>query len=233
MQKIRELGGLFALNKIYKILPKYAYIPILASLVLNVIVYFGSRIITTGMHHYNFSIFIDEKIPFVSPMILIYVLAYVSWAIGFIVIGRENREVCYEVMSAEQIAKLMCLICFFAIPSTIVRPEITGVGFCNWLTEVIYMADNPDNLFPSIHCLESWICFRGAMRCKRTGYTYKLVMFISAILVFASTVMVKQHVFIDIIGGIVVVEAGLFLAKKLNTARIYFALERKLERNES
>ena len=47
----------------------------------------------------------------------------------------------------------------------------------------------------------------------------KIFMFVSAILVFASTVLIKQHVVIDIIGGVLVVEIGLFLAKKLNTKR--------------
>lgn len=220
------------MNKVYKILPLYAVIPIAASVILNVIVYFGSRIVTTGMFHYDFSIIIDEKLPFVAPMMIIYVLAYVAWIVGFIVIGRESREVCYEVMSAEQIAKLLCLVCFFAFPTTMVRPEITGNGFCNWLTEVIYLADSPDNLFPSIHCLESWICFRGAMRCKKVGITYKIVMFIAAVLVFASTLLVKQHVFVDVIGGIAVVEVGLFLARKLQISNIYFAIEDKIKKNE-
>ena len=41
-------------------------------------------------------------------------------------------------------------------------------------------------------------------------------MLILSLLVFASTVMVKQHVFVDIIGAILVVEIGLALAKRLN-----------------
>ena len=226
------MKGLLTMNKVYKILPLYAVIPIAASVILNVIVYFGNRIVTTEMFHYDFSIIIDEKLPFVAPMMIIYVLAYVAWVVGFIVIGRESREVCYEVMSAEQIAKLLCLVCFIAIPTTMVRPAITGNGFCNWLTEVIYLADSPDNLFPSIHCLESWICFRGAMRCKKVGITYKIVMLIAAVLVFASTLLVKQHVFVDVIGGIAVVEAGLFLARKLHVANVYFAIEDKIKKNE-
>ena len=40
---------------------------------------------------------------------------------------------------------------------------------------------------------------------------YKLVSFVSALLVFASTVFVKQHCFIDIIGGVVVAELGLLI----------------------
>lgn len=220
------------MEKIYRILPRYAFVPIIVSVILNCVTYFGSRIITTDMFHYDFSIFIDSQLPFVAPMMLVYVLAYVHWIVGFVVIGRESREVCYEVMAGEQLAKLICLACFIIIPTTIVRPEITDGGFCNWLTEFIYAADSPDNLFPSIHCLESWICFRGAMKCKKTNRGYKIVMFVGAILVFASTLLVKQHVFVDVLGGIAVVEIGLFLSKRFRISRLYFALERKLERNE-
>ena len=114
------------------------------------------------------------------------------------------------------------------MPTTLTRPEITGTGFWNWLTSLIYSTDAADNLFPSIHCLESWILFRGVMRCEKQGTTMKIFMFVSAILVFASTVLIKQHVVIDIIGGVLVVEIGLFLAKKLNTKRIFYAIENKL-----
>lgn len=55
-------------------------------------------------------------------------------------------------------------------------------------------------------------------------------MFISALLVFASTVMVKQHVFVDIVAAIAVVETGLFFAKRFNLGRIYFVIEEKLYR---
>ena len=215
------------LNRIYKILPKYAIIPIVASLLLNMIIYFGSRLFTTQMYHYDFSIVVDGYIPFVSEWVIIYVLAYIAWGVGFVVIGRENREVCYSVMAAEQVAKLICLACFVIIPSTIVRPEITGTGFCEWLSRLVYNMDSPDNLFPSIHCLESWICFRGAMKCKKVGNTYKIFMFVAAVLVFASTVFVKQHVFVDILGGIAVVEIGLFVSKRFRLSRIYYKTEKK------
>ena len=66
------------------------------------------------------------------------------------------------------------------------------------------------------------------MRCEKQGTAMKIFMFVSAILVFASTVLIKQHVVIDIIGGVLVVEIGLFLAKKLNTKRIFYAIENKL-----
>lgn len=216
------------MQKIYKILPRYAFVPLIGCILINAVTYFGTRIFTTGMHHYDFSIALDDMIPFTPFMITFYILAYVSWIVGFVVIGRESRQVCYEMCVAEQIAKLMCLVAFIAIPSTIVRPEITGNGIFEWVTKLIYTIDSPDNLLPSIHCLENWICFRGAMRCKKVGTGYRIVMFISAILVFASTLMVKQHVFLDVVSAIVVVEFGLFLVRKFNLARIYFIIEKKL-----
>ena len=68
------------------------------------------------------------------------------------------------------------------------------------------------------------------MRCKKVGTGYRIVMFISAILVFASTLMVKQHVFLDVVTGIIVVEIGLFVAKRFDLGRIYFIIEKKLSR---
>lgn len=50
---------------------------------------------------------------------------------------------------------------------------------------------------------------------------YSKVWFVLAILICMSTVFVKQHVFVDIIGGIVVAEIGLFLSKKFSLGRAY------------
>lgn len=208
------------LENIKKLIPGYAVAPLIMSLAMNMVTYFGTRIFTRDMEHYNLGCVIDDKIPFVSSMIWVYILAYVAWIIGFIVIGRESRQVCYEVLMGEQIAKFICLIVFITVPTTIIRPEITGNSISDWVTNLIYMLDSPDNLLPSIHCLESWICFRGALRCKKMGKGYKWIMFISAILVFASTVMVKQHVVADIAAAIIVVEAGLLIAKRFNIYKV-------------
>lgn len=57
--------------------------------------------------------------------------------------------------------------------------------------------------------------------CKKVHPMYSKVWFVLAILICMSTVFVKQHVFVDIIGGIVVAEIGLFLSKKFNLGRAY------------
>ena len=77
---------------------------------------------------------------------------------------------------------------------------------------LIYRMDKPDNLFPSLHCVFSWICFRGAMHLKKVPKWYVPLTFVISVLVFASTLLIKQHVIVDMIGAVIVVEIGLFLS---------------------
>lgn len=53
-------------------------------------------------------------------------------------------------------------------------------------------------------------------------------MLIFAILVFASTLLVKQHLVLDVVTGIAVVEIGLFLARRTGAGRIYAHWNRRL-----
>ena len=144
-----------------KIIPSYAVIPIIMSLVVNMITYFGTRIFTTKLHHYNINCFIDDMIPFTTFMIWIYVLSYVIWVVGFIVIGRENKKVCYEVLFGEQIAKLMCLVIFVAFPTTLIRPEFDVNTLSEWMTNLIYTLDSPDNLFRQYIVLKAGCALEG------------------------------------------------------------------------
>ena len=215
---------------IEKWIPRYAVVPLLACVILNTIVYYGNRLVPK-CRFFDVSIpGIDDQIPLWTWMITFYVFSYVFWVVGFIIIGRENKKVCYEMLSGEMIAKSICLVFFFAMPTEMVdwpsgQFEINNVF--DWATQLIYDMDEPNNLFPSIHCLESWVVTRGAFRCKKPKNWYKIYCVIFTLGIFASTVLVRQHVVIDILGGVLVAELGLFLAKKLGAGRIFTFLERK------
>lgn len=199
----------------------------IVSIGLNMLVYFGTRPFTDRLYHYDLSIPADFQIPMIPFFMIPYVLAYVTWIVGFIVIGRESRQVCYRVMTAEQIAKVICLIFFIFLPAEMVRPEVTGNGFCEQLTAFVYAADEPNNLFPSIHCMLNWLIFRASFYCKKVGKTYRICMFVAALIVFASVLFTKQHLIVDIFGGIATAEIGLFLSEKWKLYRIYYRAERK------
>ncbi len=216
-----------------RLVPKYAIVPLVACVLLNYLVYYGNRLIPKS-HYFDISIpFLDDHIPLWTWMIVFYVFSYVFWIVGFVVIGRESREVCYSFLSGEMIAKLICLVFFLFFPTAMVdwpsgQFEINNVF--DWTTQMIYDADEPNNLFPSIHCLESWVVFRGSLRCKKVGKGYRAYCLLMMLAIFASTVLVRQHVVVDIVGGVLVAEIGFFLAKKFRAGRLFEAIERKLFR---
>lgn len=207
-----------------KIVPRYAYLPIVTCLVWNVLAYNISRLFTNTLTHYDLSLKIDGLIPYVPSFIFIYVLSYPLWILGFWMFAKESRKICNEMFAAEFVSKGICLFFYVLLPTTMERADLSGGGVFNWITGMVYSTDQPNNLFPSIHCMESWLCFRGSLKCRKTHRGYSAIWLVLAILICCSTVFVKQHVFVDIFGGILTAEAGLFISRKFNVGRMYDAV---------
>ena len=196
-----------------KSIPARGWAAVLLWLALNCSVYFGTRLLPVGTVYHDISMPIDHRIPLVPPMIVVYVLAYFTWGINYLLIAREGGEVARRVFTGAYIAKLICLVCFLVFPTAMQRPEPTGSDVFSALTRLIYRLDAPNNLLPSIHCLESWLCWRGLFGIKRVSRGYKAFSLIFALLVFASTVLVRQHCLIDIPAGVLVGEIGLLASR--------------------
>ena len=208
-------------KKLGQIVPRYAALPLLACLALNLLAYYGGRLLTRGRVFHEAACAVDEAIPFFPPAIVVYILAYVFWVVGFIAIARGGRASCFRNLAGEQVGKLLCFVCFLVFPTAMQQPEVTGGGVFCALTRLIYWHDEPNMLFPSIHCMDSWFCFRGAMRTDCLPRWYRVFTLVFALLVFASTVLVKQHVFLDVVGGVAVIELGLLISDRLHAGRIY------------
>lgn len=226
--KIRRAvqNGLKIMNSVFKkfnkIIPTYSIIPLLSVVLVNYIVYYCTRPLTQQMIHHSMLTAVDMLIPFVPEFIIIYWIAYVQWCVGYIVLSRDSRQLCYSILSAEIAAKLICMVVFIIYPTTMQRADITGTDFFSMLTKLTYSCDAPDNLFPSIHCMESWLCFRGTTKMKhKHKELFCVLSFIFALLVFASTLFVKQHVFLDIFGGVAAAELGLLIARHTKASRVF------------
>lgn len=202
-------------NRLKSWIPKYAILPLGLALLVNTCVYTGVGQLRRFL---TFSIWetpIDRVLPFVAPFVLFYVLAFAQWVISYILIARDSRELCYRFAIGNICAKIICLFFFLLFPTTLIRPEITGTDLCNRLVQLIYTIDAPVNLFPSIHCLESWACIRAAFLLKKSNRTYKVVTVLMSLGIFASTLLIKQHVIVDVFGGIAVFEVGFWIAGKI------------------
>ncbi len=146
------------------LLPKYAILPIIAALLINNCIYIGAAQLRNHLSFYSLAISLDEKIPLLTPFVIFYVLAYVQWALNYILIGRDSKKLCYQFVLGDILSKVICLFFFILFPTTLTRPEITGTDIFSQLVRFIYSVDAPVNLFPSIHCLESWCCIRAAYK---------------------------------------------------------------------
>ncbi len=194
-----------------RIVPRYAIIPLLVVLFANFAAYYGGNLIASGFHHYSVATPLDEKLPFIEFFVVFYVLAYVQWVVGYILIARESREMLYKFVVADVLAKVFCLIIFIAFPTAIEHQGEPGNNPFGFITKIVYYFDSPTNLFPSIHCLESWVCFRAALQMKKIPTWYKPFTLFFSIAVFLSTVFLKQHFVVDIPAGILVFEVAFII----------------------
>ena len=160
---------------IEKILPGYSVLPLILAVSINMLVYFGTSQLRDYLTFHTITTALDEWIPFVAPFILFYVLAYIQWIANYLLVAREGKEFCYRIVYGDVAAKVICLLFFLFFPTTLARPEVTGSGFCNDLVRFIYRMDAPVNLFPSIHCLESWCCIHAAFAMKKPLFLFDTI----------------------------------------------------------
>ena len=85
----------------------------------------------------------------------------------------------------------------------------------------VYSVDAADNLFPSIHCLVSWLCYAGVRGKRSVPVWYQRASCVMAVLVCVSTVTTKQHVLVDVAGGVLLAEACLWIGRKPVIWRTY------------
>ena len=217
------------LKGLTRILPAYGVFPVIFSFVFNCLVYSGSRMIAGGWYHHNIETGVDRSIPFVPEFLMIYFGCYVFWAVNYILIARQDRRSVYQFFTGDFISRCVCLVSFLAFPTTNTRPLITGSGLWNQAALWLYSIDAADNLFPSIHCLVSWFCYLGIRGRKEIPRWYQSVSMVIAILVFASTLLTKQHVIVDVAGGILLAEFCFFIGRKTDLYRIYERFGSKIE----
>ena len=108
------------------------------------------------------------------------------------------------------------------------RPAFTGYSVFGFMVQLIYNLDPPTNLLPSIHCLVSWFCFIGISSSKKIPRWYKVVSFVTALLIILSTLLVKQHVLADAITGVILAEVAYLIGIKTKLYKIPMKLFDKI-----
>ena len=218
------------MKKVYSYIPKYSILPLLVLVIVHLFNFYGTRLITDGTKHFDLTLALDRAIPLVPAFIVIYILAYVQWGIGIYYGISHGRDVCFRFIASALIGEIICIAVFIIMPTELVRTPVTGGDVFSKLTRLIYSLDEPNNLFPSLHCFASWLCFRIIffVEKEKRSKAYAAISFVFTLLVFASTVFVKQHVVVDIIGGVALVEIGILIEKLTGAHRLLEKLDDRL-----
>lgn len=99
------------------------------------------------------------------------------------------------------------------------------------LMRFLYQIDAADNLFPSIHCLVSWLCWIGVRRRLDLPAIYRHFSLAAAVAVCISTMTTRQHVLADVFGGVFLAEFCYFLAGRLLLSALYCTMQNYILKN--
>lgn len=203
------------------VIPRYSLFPLILALFFNTAVYEGARMIAGKWYHYNMESSLDHIIPFWPPAISVYLGCYLFWTVNYILIARQEREAVYQFFWSDFLSRIICLFFFLLIPTTNIRPYVAVDGFWNRAILWLYSADAADNLFPSIHCLVSWLCYIGIRKSRNIPLWYKVFSLVMALMVCGSTLLTKQHVVADVIGGVLLAEICIYIGRRKGVPRFY------------
>ncbi|MBR3928051.1 MAG: phosphatase PAP2 family protein [Clostridia bacterium] len=213
-------------KKILDFIPKYARKPLLFVLAFNMFAYCLPSILNIEPK-FDMTLPIDLKIPAIPIFTYVYVISYAYWALNYILISRESKEMCRRFVTAEVMGKAVCFIMFMLVPATFARPAadtLSGPGA--WLLKIVYAMDEPTRLIPSIHCYASWMCVRPLFSkdIKRISLPYTIFSLILTILICLSTLFTRQHIVVDVFAGVLlgeivwIISGFLFKDKKKEVA---------------
>ncbi|MGI2297757.1 phosphatase PAP2 family protein [Paenibacillus sp. GXUN7292] len=150
---------------------------------------------------------IDDRIPFLIWFVIPYAIWMPLLYISFIYLGLKDRSLYWRTIITYNAAVIVCNIIFILFPTHMPRPEISGNDIFTTLVQFIYSNDEPVNCFPSIHCLTSYLLLITMNRHKLLKTGLRITFSIVFISIIASTVFIKQHAWVDVIGGVVLAEA--------------------------
>jgi len=194
-----------------KIIPKYGFFSVIFCFVFNSLIYTGLQILMKGARHFDLTTLADRAVPFVPAWVFVYLGCFLFWGTNYILITRQGKEGWFQFAVGDYLSRIVCGLFFILLPTTNVRPEIAGNSLAELLMRFVYWIDPPTNLFPSVHCLVSWLCFCGIRGKRYVPRWYQAFSAVFAIAVFASTLFTKQHVIADVVSGVLIAEVCCYI----------------------
>lgn len=183
-----------------KVLPYFLFLPgyLLAFFLLE-------TFISGDSSYWSSYIFLDDYIPFLEGFVIFYCLWYPFMIVPglylfFKDIPEFKRYIWYLIC-----AFAICFAVYILVPNgQDLRPEVfERDNIFTYIIGLIYSADTNTNVFPSMHVAGALGAAEAFFRTDGLK-KYRAVSVITAVLICASTVFIKQHSLLDVFGGIAV-----------------------------
>lgn len=166
--------------------------------------FFLTKLVEINIHNVSYTI--DSKIPYLNVFVVFYVVWYIFLVISPYIIYKFDYKLLKKYALTYMICSFICSFIFIFFPTTIDRQlEFNNNSILDFIVQFIYKNDTPAlNCFPSLHALNSilWIKYIGLN--KNINKIIRIIVSIISIGVILSTLFIKQHAFVDIIGSILV-----------------------------
>ena len=162
-----------------------------------------ARLLARGKVHYDLSLPIDAAVPFLPWTVVIYFfLCFLFWFFLYRRVAALPRQTADRFFCANLLGKAICFLFFVFFPTEMARPELDGSGLWVAFMRFVYCVDEPNNLFPSLHCFIAWLCWAGIRANKQVSPLWRVSALLMAVVVCVSTLTTRQHVMLDVAGGV-------------------------------
>ncbi|MDO4940125.1 MAG: phosphatase PAP2 family protein [Erysipelotrichaceae bacterium] len=206
---------------------KKLIIPAILTISIGLVAYFLPVFLYKDITFIDVSLPIDDKIPVISQFVIAYFAAFIQCIFSLYILSKQNDELGYKYLTALLICYIFCGICFFLFPTCTNRPEIVPKNIFDKLLLFIYTVDKPINVCPSIHCIWATLCGIMLHEAKGINKSIPRLNDIISLLIYLSTLFTKQHLFIDVVCGILTAIIALLIANKYSF-KIFFDKANKI-----
>jgi membrane-associated phospholipid phosphatase len=143
--------------------------------------------------------FFDRVIPFSDKAVWPYLSIYLLMPVGPFLMA--NRRQIFRYAAGIVIISFLADTFFLFWPTACPRPDVAGT---NAIYRTLVLIDNPFHAFPSLHAafaVYSACCASLVLRELRVPWSWRVGVWLWALLILFATLATKQHVVADIAAG--------------------------------
>ncbi|HZX41871.1 MAG TPA: phosphatase PAP2 family protein [Myxococcaceae bacterium] len=158
----------------------------------------------------------DRRIPFCAPLIWVYELCYLMPLLPVFLVHDWHRF--NRLVLAFVLANVVACAAYLWYPVDFPHP-VPGTDLSGRLVALEYSVDfHPGaNHLPSLHVAVAWLVW---LACLGRGTLRAVPLFSTAVAISVATLLVKQHVLVDVVGGIALAPATWMVSGRLYPALV-------------